>query len=460
MPKPFVPFWNLTKDKKDPKKLTMQVYGKIYSNPQGFFGSSKDDVVASTFVSDLAKYPEAEQIHVYINSPGGEVFAANSIRQQLVNHQAKVFVHVDGIAASAATVIAAAGDVVSMARSGLLMIHNPLTTVTGNAKDMEKTIGVLNKVRSTIVSVYKAKTKLPEDKIVEIMDAETWLDADEALKLGFIDEIIEDTKPVKASMTDESCIINDIPFEFCAFTDPDLFKAKLKTLHLEGTTSKGENTMDFQAIVASLEAANQVIILNHLQTQITAAVEAQKTADAAAITAAENATKAVQAKLDAIPTATAEAPEAAILAGLTPEAQAYFNQLADQNKANAAAVARLQMEANKTAFYAKMQAYDKVPLDAKTMDTLFAISNAVSAEEFANVEAMLKVANTALSAGFTATGVDGDAGAPTGETAHDKLNAAIKVKMTADAALTYTDAMTAVIADQPELYEAYRDEIN
>ena len=145
-------------------------------------------VTAKSFQKELSGI-KASQIDLHINSPGGEVFAGVTIYNLLKQHPATVTSYIDGIAASIASVIALAGDKVIMAENALYMMHNPAGLVMGNAEDMRKMADVLDKIRGTMTGVYTGKTGKPDDEINAMLDAETWMTADEALDAGLIDEI-------------------------------------------------------------------------------------------------------------------------------------------------------------------------------------------------------------------------------------------------------------------------------
>ena len=129
-------------------------------------------------------------IKVWINSPGGDCIAAAQIYNMLIDYKNDVEVIVDGLAASAASVIAMAGTKVVMSPVALMMIHNPLTGAYGNVEEMQKAIDVLNEVKESIINAYEIKTGLRRNKISELMDNETWLNAKKAKELGFCDEIL------------------------------------------------------------------------------------------------------------------------------------------------------------------------------------------------------------------------------------------------------------------------------
>ena len=140
------------------------------------------------FRSELQKH--SGDVMVFINSPGGDVFAASQIYTMLRNHSGKVTVKIDGIAASAASVVAMAGDETLISPTGMLMCHNPMTCAMGNKADMEKAIALLDEVKESIINAYAEKSHLSRNKIARLMDEETWMNAEKALQLGFVDGIL------------------------------------------------------------------------------------------------------------------------------------------------------------------------------------------------------------------------------------------------------------------------------
>ena len=145
-------------------------------------------ISAKGFLEDL-KDLKGQDIVVHINSSGGDVFQGQAIYTALKNYTGKVTVKIEGLAASMATVIALAADKIEMTANSLFMIHSPMSNVFGNKSQMRKQINALEKVESTMLNVYTKKTKLSEDKVSLMMETETWLSADEALEMGFIDEV-------------------------------------------------------------------------------------------------------------------------------------------------------------------------------------------------------------------------------------------------------------------------------
>lgn len=148
-----------------------------------------NDVTPALFKSDLES--GEGDITVWINSPGGDCFAAAQIYNMLRDYPGKVTVKIDGIAASAASVIAMAGDMVMVSPVSMLMIHNPATIAAGDHNDMTKAIEMLESVKDSIINAYQTKTGMSRSKLSRLMEDETWMDATKAVELGFADSVIE-----------------------------------------------------------------------------------------------------------------------------------------------------------------------------------------------------------------------------------------------------------------------------
>lgn len=147
-----------------------------------------EGVTAKEFIAELNAI-KSPKIDMHINSPGGEVFEGAAIYNAVKRHPSSVTTFVDGIAASIASVIALAGEKVIMAQNAMYMLHNPSGMVIGRAEDMRKTADILDKVRDTMIGAYIDKSKKSSEDIIALLDAETWLDAEEAKEAGFADEI-------------------------------------------------------------------------------------------------------------------------------------------------------------------------------------------------------------------------------------------------------------------------------
>lgn len=155
-----------------------------------------DGVTPKAFRDDL--YAEEGDVTIYIHSPGGNVFAAAEIYTMIRDYPGFVTVKIDAIAASAASVVAMAGDRVMMSPVSMLMIHDPVTIAMGNSKAMEKAISTLNEVKESIVNAYQAKSGLSRSKIAKLMSDETWINARKAVELGFADEIMFDDRKTES----------------------------------------------------------------------------------------------------------------------------------------------------------------------------------------------------------------------------------------------------------------------
>ena len=151
-----------------------------------------DDVTPKAFKADL--FAGEGDIVIWLNSPGGDCIAASQIYAMLMDYPGNVTVKIDGIAASAASVIAMACTKVLMAPTALMMVHNPLTVAIGDSEEMQKAIAMLSEVKESIINAYEIKTGQSRVKLSHLMDAETWLNANKAIELGFADSILEDKK--------------------------------------------------------------------------------------------------------------------------------------------------------------------------------------------------------------------------------------------------------------------------
>ena len=148
-----------------------------------------DEVTPQLFKDEL--FAGEGDITVWINSPGGDCVAAAQIYNMLMDYKGSVTVKIDGIAASAASVIAMAGSKVLMSPVSMMMIHNPMTIAFGDSAEMQKAIEMLGSVKDSIINAYEIKTGLSRAKLSHLMDAETWMDANKAVELGFADEVIK-----------------------------------------------------------------------------------------------------------------------------------------------------------------------------------------------------------------------------------------------------------------------------
>lgn len=187
-------FWifkNLTDESGMPKGRALELYGTIAE--ESWYD---DEITPAMFREELDA--GTDDIVVRINSPGGDCIAASQIYTMLTEYPGKVTVFVDGLAASAASVVAMAGDEIWMAPTALMMIHNPSTFAWGDHNDMEKAIDVLDEVKESIINAYELKTGMQRAKLSRLMEDETWMNAKKAVELGFADRMMNGEKSAEA----------------------------------------------------------------------------------------------------------------------------------------------------------------------------------------------------------------------------------------------------------------------
>lgn len=190
--------WDLKQQADSPDTLDLYIYGDVEEKTwvdDGWWGYLEDSENSANHFRDmLGEHPGAKQINVYINSNGGSVFEGTAIYNQLRRHPAHKTVYVDGFACSIASVIAMAGDEVVMPRNSLMMIHNMYMVAVGNAAELRKAAQDLDTINAAGRGAYLAKAgdKLDEARLVEMMDAETWLTAQECVDLGLADRMAEE----------------------------------------------------------------------------------------------------------------------------------------------------------------------------------------------------------------------------------------------------------------------------
>ena len=177
-------FWNWVRNE-DTGQRSLYLEGVIAQ--ESWFG---DEITPAAFKSELNA--GNQPITVHINSVGGDCVAASQIYTMLMDYPADVTVQIDGLAASAASVVAMAGTKVCMSPTALMMVHNPWTNASGDAKDMQKAIALLDEVKESIINAYEIKTGMDRQSLSNLMDAETWMNAYRAKELGFCDEVLFD----------------------------------------------------------------------------------------------------------------------------------------------------------------------------------------------------------------------------------------------------------------------------
>ena len=191
-----------------------------------------DDVTPQLFKDELMS--GSGNITVWINSPGGDCVAAAQIYNMLMDYPGDVTVKIDGIAASAASVIAMAGTKVLMSPTALMMIHNPLTVAIGDSEEMQKAIDMLSEVKESIINAYEIKTGLSRAKLSHLMDAETWMNANKAVELGFADDLLFKADGESAAAEDS--------FVFSRRAVTNSLMSKVKSHHTPSEPAKSAGT--------------------------------------------------------------------------------------------------------------------------------------------------------------------------------------------------------------------------
>jgi ATP-dependent protease ClpP protease subunit len=471
-------FWNLSSSLKDKTILNMYVYGNIMKN-KSMFGSEYD-VVEKDFIKDLQRYPEAKRINVYINSGGGEVFAAIAIAQQLKRHPAEVHTYAEAMCASAATIIHMAGDVRHISVSGLYMIHLPMSKVQGNKHDMAKGIEVLGKVEDLIRMTYKIKVKITDEQLTQMIDHEEWLTADEALAYGFADVVdeapMDEIDKMVKNIQDDMFNYGGVDFCFSNFVEPDKLRAKLSEVQNQNHTPvKNEGGKDMpktlEEFLASLGEDERTLInnsiadaTNQVGAQLTTLTNQLQTVTDQLTTATTN----LQTKESELATANEKIQTLEAQNHVEDEDAAFLNSLpenARQAVLDARATAKLAQDALDAS--KREQAFGEfkntiataagnLPIEDSHVTALFTIKNACP-DAFATIESLFTVANNAVGLTFKPTGSDGgSAEAPT--SAYDELQQKITALQADNEGMDYNTALKNVAAANPDLYERYRNE--
>ena len=228
-------FWNWTNQaptETEPEQRILTLNGTIAE--ESWFD---DDITPQLFREELNA--GSGDITVWINSPGGDCVAAAQIYNMLMDYRGSVTVKIDGIAASAASVIAMAGTRVLVSPVSMMMIHNPATMAMGDAAEMQKAIAMLDEVKESIINAYEIKTGMSRAKLSHLMDAETWMDAHTAVDLGFADEIM--TRPADAGA--ENHVTGPMLFSRAAVTNHLMDKLAAKC-RIEKKPTKPERSVD------------------------------------------------------------------------------------------------------------------------------------------------------------------------------------------------------------------------
>ena len=217
-------FWNWVRNEDGIRTLTID--GVIAE--ESWFD---DDVTPKLFREQLNA--GTGDVVIWVNSPGGDCVAASQIYTMLMEYKGRVTVKIDGIAASAASVIAMAGTEVLMAPTSLMFVHNPLTVAIGDTEEMQKAIAMLDEVKESIITAYELKTGMSRAKLAHLMDAETWMNAQKAIELGFADGILTRESERVSDLT-----VNSYQFSRRAVTNSLLNKLEHMQASKQSATEK------------------------------------------------------------------------------------------------------------------------------------------------------------------------------------------------------------------------------
>ena len=239
-------FWEV-KAAAEEKVGEIYIYGCIVSDKW-----SDEDTTAMSFKNDLEALGDIETLNLYINSPGGSVFQAQAIFSILSRHKAQKNVYIDGLAASSASFLIMAADTIYMPENTTMMVHNPWTIAIGNANDFRKEAERLDKVNGGMVKAYMSHIgdKITENKLIELMDAETWMTAQEAFDYGFVDELIE-ARDVAACIDPEM---------FAGYKNvPDRFKNLMRGDGYQGEAEQAKRQEIVEQVKADVTELNKIL---------------------------------------------------------------------------------------------------------------------------------------------------------------------------------------------------------
>ena len=249
-------FWNWQEpDETDTgQERVLELYGTIAEE-----GWLDDNITPKMFHDEL--FAGSGPVTIWLSSPGGDVIAASRIYSMLMDYKNDVTIKIDGIAASAASVIAMAGTKVLMAPTSLLMVHNPATAAFGDHNEMQKAIEMLEEVKESIINAYELKTGLTRAKLSHYMENETWFNAQKAIELGFADDIL----------TDEKRQVNDSAYSFSGRKAENLLLNKLTAKYKTAMQPEEKNVKD------ETEAAIEPIVAEMPVTEIAAQRQPKQT---------------------------------------------------------------------------------------------------------------------------------------------------------------------------------------
>lgn len=280
-------FWQVKNEVNSSGEILL--YGPIASNKSWF----NDNATPKQFAQDLEKLG-GKDVTVRINSGGGDVFAAHAIHNQLASYKGKVTVIIDGLAASAATIVAMAGDEIIMPANAMMMIHNPAVMLDGmnTAAELSSIAAALDKIKGSIMAAYLKRCKASSEELAAMMDAETWMGAQECLDKGFVDTIEGSAQVV---LNDNVLIVNSIQYNISNFKNLTGLKNQFRNETEEhNKMTKLEMILNKLGLLEDMpaDAVNTVPAANSkpgITAEQAVAAERQRVADLEALDSGDNA---------------------------------------------------------------------------------------------------------------------------------------------------------------------------
>lgn len=239
-------------NKDNGERAEIYIYGAIVNAK---WDPADPEVTPIDFKQELDAVKSAKDIDLYVNSPGGNVFAGMAIYHMLKRLEANVVGHVDGIAASISSVILMAAKKIIAPKTSMMLAHKPLVSgfMYGNAKDLRKISDELDKVEELIVNAYGEKTGIKSEKIREIMEKDTYMTGEEAVNEGFADALDENTQ-ISASVDNEFVVVNQKKFEIRNYVKLPI--DKVKNLFVPESFSQKKEVIDYSIIENQLKLIN------------------------------------------------------------------------------------------------------------------------------------------------------------------------------------------------------------
>lgn len=428
----------------DGNTMDIYVYGTIKATT-GWWSDSSTEFSTSNAVKNINDF-KGDNINLYINSPGGEVFGTLNMIQALSECKATVTSYSNGgMMASAATLLHNAADKRVMDDKSLYMVHLPLSGARGNRIEIGKTLELLDAVEQMMLNMYLDRANVGKEELVTMLEKETWLSAQKALEYGFVDEIVKSSKKKAKAKVDNvtnSFTIEGFTYSFEDCYDVEETKKLLQEFIEEETTetqtqNEGGTEMSFSEIMSSLTDEQRAIIEAGISEQVKNEVAAQL----AQVTNEATSTPA-------------EDPVTAALANADPALVENYKQMQEMQKLMGQQLEAMRKEAAYNEFLSSLESYGNLPLQEDHKRALFNIKESCSSE-YESLEALFKVANNAIESGMTPIG---DPGHQAENVGTDLLSMVDKVRKE-NPEMSYADAMTKVVTEHPDLYDSYRNSV-